>query len=243
MASSFPSSWTTQMACMLFSADLFEPRPEFEKIKAYGAWANELQKSLQEAMKRGRCPVGWIGIFVDVKGAWLIIGTKAEQKVANLRQALRMVLTGMPKELQDSIRRSLRPLDELDRNRILEWSGVESLRPAAKPRYAPAQSVEVKLTTSGCESTTFQEVPPTIDGRSIASMSVEEYCDLAGDASSDEEAEVAAPTSFKDMAIVPHGSGTLALLRPKQWDQWAKEAQTKATIMVASTGEIPEISG
>ena len=124
-----------------FAADLFSPRPPFQEILDFQDWAGKLQESLGPLMARKTCSVQWLALFVDEQGAWLMATHKSGQAVNNMRQSLKTLLSGVPKEQQKCVSnalRSLRPLDQEDKSRIDAWQSLDSLRPGAPPasRYA-----------------------------------------------------------------------------------------------------------
>jgi len=112
-----------------FAADLFKPRPAFKEIMDWQQCAGELQEKFLKLMDRRACPIEWLAFFIDGEGAIMLVATKTEMQVNNVRSGLSTVLGPLPKEQQKAVADSLRPLDELDKERIGKWQTVDELRP------------------------------------------------------------------------------------------------------------------
>ena len=79
-------------------------------------------------MGRTACPIEWLAFFIDGEGALMLATTKAGMQVNNMRSALDKVLGPLPKEQQQAIVNSLRPMDEEDKAllesyRAAGWKG------------------------------------------------------------------------------------------------------------------------
>ena len=114
---------------MCFAADIFEGRPPFNEIETFQEWSQKLQDSLFAMMARKVCSVKWLGLFVDQEGAWMMARHKSGQSLNNFRQCLKTILSKLPEEQRKSLSKTLRPLDELDKERIGKWQTVDELRP------------------------------------------------------------------------------------------------------------------
>ena len=80
-----------------FAAEMFSPRPDFQVMRAYASWSRTLQGGLAECMGLGQrtrsaCPVSWVQIVVDERGAWLLAASQTEQTTGNMRQAISTIL-------------------------------------------------------------------------------------------------------------------------------------------------------
>jgi hypothetical protein len=201
-----------------FACDLFSPRPPFQEILAFQDWAGKLQESLGPLMARKTCSVQWLGLFVDEQGAWLLAAHKSGQAVNNLRQSLKTLLSGAPKEQQKQISvalRSLRPLDEEDTARIEAWQSLESLRP--KVRSTPPAATPA--------------APQTLD----EFLQENDYSEEEGNC----EEQQPPPQTL----ALRQAAGTLAVCGPSAANlAWTARAQTYATVLLAQTGPSPELS-
>jgi len=199
-------------AHMCFAADLFNERPPFEEIEAFRGWAQKLQENLLTMMARKACSVKWVGFFVDEEGVWLVARHKIGQTVNNMRQSLKTVLSGLPEEQQRSVSDSLRPLDELDKIRIGTWKTVNQLRPKTR-----------------------RPVPTTL------ARLAEESSD-SGDSDSGAEVTTLALREVQQLNV----QEPLALLQIPRATQakfaWAAKAQAYATVVMASTGPVPDLT-
>ena len=117
-----------------FAGDMFHPRPYVEEILKFKDWAEELQEEITKLMRRKVCPVEWLGFYIDCEGVWMLATPKSEQSLNNMRQALSTILVALPKEQRRAVEDSLRPLDELDGQRLAGWKNVDDLRPKVRPR-------------------------------------------------------------------------------------------------------------
>ena len=209
-----------------FAADLFSPRPPFEEIQSFKELGQDLQQSFQKLMDRNACPIKWLALFVDQEGAMLLATTKAQAQMNNTRSALSKVLGPLPKEQQQAVADSLRPLDELDNERITSWQTVDSLRPKVRPRH------NVPLTLDDITEQARNHGRP---------MTLSEFMENDW---SDEE-EVSLPTTLVlygsatvdvDQALATQGGPSYAA-----WAAWVARAQTFATVVIAATGPAPPL--
>ena len=138
-----------------FTAELHDRRPPFEEIESYRAWGHKLREELLVIMSKRVCPVQWVSIFVDEEGVFLLATAKTEVVVGNFKQGLGTVLRSLPKEHQRAVERTLRPIDELDRDRVAAWTIASSLCPRA-PRARPAQE-DVRVFFAGKEQAVGQQ--------------------------------------------------------------------------------------
>ena len=125
-----------------FAADLFRCRPPFDEISAWQQRAKEFRDGVTQLMARKACPLSWLAFFIDTEGALMLAAAKDKLQVNNMRSALGKTLTPLPREQQQSVADSLRPLDEVDRDRIGAWRTLASVRPKGakrKSRYDDEQ--------------------------------------------------------------------------------------------------------
>jgi len=112
-----------------FVADVFRPRPSFDQIVRFQAWGKDAGQKMREAMTRKNCAVSWVQLVIDQHGLLVILRFKHPVILATAKTAAKAILTCLPKEQHRSVHQGLRPLDEVDRDRILAWATVQSLRP------------------------------------------------------------------------------------------------------------------
>ena len=117
-----------------FAGDMFLHRPPFEEILNFKEWAVKLQEDITKHMGRKVCPVDWLSLYIDCEGAWMLATPKSEQSLNNMRQALSTILVALPKEQRRAVEDSLRPLEELDAERLATWKNAKHLRPKVQPR-------------------------------------------------------------------------------------------------------------
>ena len=122
-----------------------QPVPPFEEITAFAEWGRELQVEVVKRMDRRACPVAWVAFFVDAEGAWMLATPKSGQTLCNMRTGMGTILSTLPKEQRQSVEDTLRPLDELDADRLAAWKTVDDLRPKLRPPSAVDETDIVNL--------------------------------------------------------------------------------------------------
>ena len=117
-------------------ADVLEWRPALKQIDGWSkAWSTDAVKLIEEAMGRKNCAVSWIQFVVDQDGFLVIMPFEHVVQLCDAKKASKVLLRCLPDEAtQVAAMKSLRPLDEVDANRIPAWQTVASLRPAGKKR-------------------------------------------------------------------------------------------------------------
>ena len=230
-----------------FIADIFETRPPFDEIMQFQAWADATGKQMREAKTRKNCAVTWIQLVVDHLGFVAILRFTHPVVVGQAKTAAITILKCLPKEQRLAVEQGLRPFDEVDRNRILAWQTLESLRPVSQKRKCPPEqdkSDEVYIDTA--DHTRMAE--------SILTELLAEESDV-----SDSEGELVLPRLSAERggiaAMLTDGSsakrfqdGTVksqvqTLAVPSILDPaavWEYRAKCEAVIIVAEVGERPE---
>ena len=119
-----------------FIADFPESRPPFEHIKLWvGKWRAQIDKGVTEVMQRKNSAVSCIQVLVDQHGLLVIACFKHPVIVSTAKTALRAIFHRMPKEAtHDTAEEGLRPLDQVDADRIRAWQTTDTLRPQGKKR-------------------------------------------------------------------------------------------------------------
>ena len=86
-------------------------------------------------MLRRNCAVTWIQFVVDQHGALVIVCFEQRLVLGNAKIAAGVLFRCFLDEFARHVAtQSLRPLDEVDADRIRAWQTVASLRPAGKKR-------------------------------------------------------------------------------------------------------------
>ena len=132
-------------------AELFGPRPNLDAMVSYRRVAAEIEQNTQKLVSRAVCPFAHVGIYVDHMGAWLLVKAKHELSVCNARSGLITVLAPLDAHETDaeltsrkSMEQTVRPFDELDKQRLDSWQTAAMLRPkfpAAPKPEAPASEL------------------------------------------------------------------------------------------------------
>ena len=122
----FRVSLTEGTRTQTFALDLLQARPDFERITTFHQWSAEARVKMQEAIKRQACPVTWAAIVVDESGILLVLRFKQCIQPRNAKSAARCLMHCLPDQQQDLtldeiVQKDLRPLDEVDKNRISSW--------------------------------------------------------------------------------------------------------------------------
>ena len=134
-----------------FVAELFGPRPRLDAMVSYRRVAAEIEQNTQKLVSRAVCPFAHVGIYVDHMGAWLLVKAKHELSVCNARSGLITVLAPLDAHETDaeltsrkSMEQTVRPFDELDKQRLDSWQTAAMVRPkfpAAPKPEAPASEL------------------------------------------------------------------------------------------------------
>ena len=250
-----------------FAGDMFHPRPSFEEILEFKEWVEKLQEDITKLMGRKVCPVDWLSFYIDCEGVWMLATPKSEQSVNNMRQALNTILVALPKEQRRAVEDSLRPLDELDAERLAAWKNVDDLRPKVRPRQCKPDLLGTKnFTRDDLTDVSFTFVrprpgdaqPPTEPPKRAPTLAefLEENDWTEEEDEEEAQDEGRGGDATPPRALTLHGSATmnceaaLALWTdPSQamssWtteNTWAARAQTQATIIIASAGVAPQLT-
>ena len=250
-----------------FAGDMFHPRPSFEEILEFKEWVEKLQEDITKLMGRKVCPVDWLSFYIDCEGVWMLATPKSEQSVNNMRQALNTILVALPKEQRRAVEDSLRPLDELDAERLAAWKNVDDLRPKVRPRQCKPDLLGTKnFTRDDLTDVSFTFVrprpgdarPPTEPPKRAPTLAefLEENDWTEEEDEEEAQDEGRGGDATPPRALTLHGSATmnceaaLALWTdPSQamssWtteNTWAARAQTQATIVIASAGVAPQLT-
>ena len=150
-------------------------------------WRAQIDKGVTEVMKRKNSAVSCIQVLVDQHGFLVIACFEHPVIVSTAKTALRAIFHCMPKEAaHDTTEEGLRPLDEVDADRIRAWQTAASLRPKGKKRTREE---------SDDETAVIRFVKPRQEQKKAepAKKTAAELLAELSDASSSEEEEVQPP--------------------------------------------------
>ena len=237
-----------------FIADIFQPRPAFEEIARFsGAWSTQAAEKIQAAMMRKNCAVTWVQLIIDEQGLLAILRYEHPLILGDAKKAASVILKCLPKEQRLAVEQGLRPFDEVDRNRILAWQTLESLRPVSQTRECPpeqdksdeacldhtrmAESILAELLAeeSDVSDSEGKLVPPRLSaerGGSAERGSGAAIPAMLTDGSSAKRFQDGTVKSQVQTLAVP------SILDPAA--VWEYQAKCEAVIIVAEVGECPE---
>ena len=127
-----------------FIAEVFKPRPSFDGMVRFQSWGSEANQKMREAMNRKRCAVGWVQLVADQCGVLALLKFQHEVQLGDAKKAAKVIFGWLPKEQHCAVQQGLRPLDEVDRDRLAEWMTIESLRPKGQTRKCVDEEDEAK---------------------------------------------------------------------------------------------------
>ena len=130
-----------------FIADIFQPRPAVDDIARFSeAWSTQAAEKMQTVMKRKNRAVTWVQLVIDQHGLLAFLRVANPLHLGNVKLAAKVLFKCLPapftNEQRCAVQKSLRPLDEVDRDRISAWQTVDSLRPAGQKRKRPCKQDE-----------------------------------------------------------------------------------------------------
>ena len=212
-----------------FIADIFQPRPAFDDIARFSeAWSTQAAEKMQTVMKRKNCAVTWVQLVIDQHGLLVILRFGHPIILGAAKTAAKNFLRCLPDDQRLAAEQSLRPLDEVDRDRLAAWQTVESLRPAGHKR--PRESDEEEEYQSLAKRAKIAES----NAKPAAALLAEYY-----DGSSSEEEEVMAPwLMLTNGAVQRQPSTAPSILDPTS--VWEHRVKCEVAIIVAEVGERPE---
>jgi hypothetical protein len=191
-------------------------------------------------MNRKNCAVSWVQFVMDQHGLLTIIRFKHPVILATAKTAANAILKCLPDEQRSSIHEGLRPLDELDADRIRAWATPESLRPK-RPSQEEDDEVEVFFKRRRTEDAEHPHPEPP---KTAAEL-------LAEALASDGEGEaVEHPRLNRGIAdrllpaeslqVTPSHSTAALLDRFDPASVWELRVKEEATIVFAEVGTRPE---
>ena len=218
-----------------FIVDVFEPRPSFDEMARFQSWGSDASQKMREGMDRKNCAVSWAQLVVDQHGFLALLKFKHGVQLGDAKKAATIILKCLP----GAVEQNLRPLDEVDRDRICAWATVESLRPKRpRPQEEGDKDEENKVFFKRRRKEDAEPVPHAEPQKKTAK---ELLAELASD--DEGEAEVAERprlmlTQDASQSAAPSTVAPLDELDPASvWEHRAKE---EATIVLAEAGARPD---
>jgi len=112
-----------------FAGDLRQEHPGFEHILGCRAWARKLQDGFEIAMNKTKAPLAYIGIFIDRKGAFVTATFTKRVQTGDAKKHVMTALAKLPEPQRQLVENTLRPFDELDKERVEDMVTIYACRP------------------------------------------------------------------------------------------------------------------
>ena len=223
-----------------FCADLLQPRPPFEVIQGFASDSVKVQAQMAGVLQRKTCPVAWVALFVDETGTLAVFHFKQRLMLQHAKTAAEAVLKALP----DPQRRvvglpgGLRPLDELDRERIRAWKTVAAVRPEGDEDSSDSEAEEEKQVFFA-SSETPRAPPPTAAPTAAELLTTFEEEQVVKRRRLDQPGVTSALSRNMASAALGHAP-IMTLNHAANFARgWIFLAQQSATVHVASAGERP----
>ena len=212
-----------------FVADVFQPRPDFENAARYHIWSTDAREKMRHAMQRKNCPVEWAGLVIDQLGLLAIVRFQKRLILGSAKNAASSILQCLPDEQRRAAELGLRPLDEVDKDRISAWQTMADVRPRGFNKRARE------------ETDSEEEAPlPAKRTKTLQALLAE-----VAEESSEDEGSFAPPrlalTHSEPLAELrgPRYGATSELYLRDPTSVWEYRAKREATIVLAEVGERP----
>ena len=219
-----------------FVADVFQPRPDFEDAARFHIWSTDAREKMQHAMHRKNCPVEWAGLVIDQLGLLAIVRFQKRLILGSAKNAASSILQCLPDEQRRAVELGLRPLDEVDKDRISAWQTMADVRPRGFNKRARE------------EADSEEEVPLPLAKRT---KTLQAFLAEVAEESSEDEGSFAPPR-----LALTDSAPTLAEAAARQREAlrcatsaelnirdptsvWEHRAKREATIVLAEVGERP----
>ena len=219
-----------------FVADVFQPRPDFEDAARFHIWSTDAREKMQHAMQRKNCPVEWAGLVIDQLGLLAIVRFQKRLILGSAKNAASSILQCLPDEQRRAVEMGLRPLDEVDKDRISAWQTMADVRPRGFNKRAreEADSEEEVLLPLAKRTKTLQAFLAEVAEESSEDEGSFAPPRLALTDSAPTPAEAAAR---QREALRCATSAELNIRDPTS--VWEHRAKREATIVLAEVGERP----
>jgi len=216
-----------------FIVEVFEPRPSFEEMVRFQSWGSDASQKMREAMARKRCAVSWVQLVADQRGFLALLKFHHEVQLGDAKKAAKVILRCLPEEQHRAVQQDLRPLDEVDRDRLAEWMTIESLQPKGQKRKRPEEEEPQPSNKQARHAKVARLVAEGV----TKAPTLEEYM---AQGSSDEETD----TELERPRLMLTDGASSAAVAPLNYDDpasvWEHRVKTEATIVVAEAGTRPE---
>ena len=161
-----------------FIAEFPQSRPKFDHAKLWSeTYSADVVKKIKALMQRKNCAVSWIQFVVDQHGFLIIVCFEHSLILGDAKRATKVLLRCLPFEATPcAAAKGLRPLDEVDADRIRAWQTIDTLRPRGKKRAREESDdeEEVRFVKPKQELVLRKaEPPPKSAGQLLAELSDE----------------------------------------------------------------------
>jgi len=208
-----------------FAANVVDERPPFEDILGLKHFADELGSKTVAAIARSRSSLVSMDLLIDKGGMIALFTFSSKVQMSQAKTAVDLVIKAFPPQQRESLIRSFRAFDELDRNRVVAMATLGSLRP-----YVPKEKEESEEKSGAIFYLPGERNPDP------KFASVEAYCLALEEEERIEKASLVEESWQHTLALTDTASfsGTLAIQRAKV--DWVEMAQKFATISILSVG-------
>jgi hypothetical protein len=125
-----------------FMVDIFQPRPNFNDMARFQSWGSEANKKIREVMARKTSAVSWVQFVMDQHGFLALLKFGHKLQLGAAKTAAAIIFKYLNDASLHDVEQGLRPLDEVDRDRISGWATIESLRPQGQKRKRAEEEEE-----------------------------------------------------------------------------------------------------
>ena len=233
--------------CRWYSVDLTSSRPAFEELANSQDSALACRDQLQSVLERPRCPMSSAMFMVDQVGLMAIMTFKKDVILGQAKNSASVVLNSLPDGMMsDTARRDaiqhLHPLDQVDRDRILAWHTLQSVRPKREcgadreSHRAPARTLDALLAQSDSSSGEDEDIPaprlalgsaPAIVCQAVEPPAKRQRRFETTDAGLSDNEEFFAPEPESTVAVYCNPAAL-----------WEERARLQVTIIVVAVGEV-----
>ena len=219
-----------------FIADILQPRPDFDELANAQSWFTEAKKKMEEAMSRKNCQVAWSQLVVDQAGALVLLHFKHDVIVSQAKTAAGAILKCLPEEHHATAKHGLRPLDEVDRDRITTWETLDSLRPASGVKRKrdddnDDDEVEFRFVPKGTPS----KAPIPEAPKSLQELMAAHWANPP-----DDDLPIPPPRLMLTNSPAPSVPTTVNPLDPTS--VWEFRAKAQVALVMVEVGERPELT-
>ena len=221
-----------------FIADISQPRPGVDEIASFcGACNAEGIEKFKAAMMRKNCAVSWVQLVIDQHGVLAIVRYKHPLILGDAKKAASVVLRCLPDKQRRAVEQGLRPLDEVDRDRISAWTTVESLHRKRKRTEEDEEEEEDEADTE-VYFVPNKRVRTEEERAEPPKKTAQELLKEFSDSDSEDSAAPVPRLMLTDAAAVPSTLACPDLFDPDSL--WGCRMKEEATIILAEAGARPD---